>query len=137
MESLQPTPHPASLPSVDYYVDTHAHLFDPDFDPDRAETLARASAVGVRQIILPAVDSRSHRALLDTVRAHPDMCRAAIGMHPTSVNENTRWREELQIVRQLLREPPVKWCAIGEVGLDLHWSTIGPGRPKFKFQLLK
>ena len=123
MESLQPTPHPASLPSVDYYVDTHAHLFDPDFDPDRAETLARASAVGVRQIILPAVDSRSHRALLDTVRAHPDMCRAAIGMHPTSVNENTRWREELQIVRQLLREPPVKWCAIGEVGLDLHWST--------------
>ncbi|WP_297830138.1 TatD family hydrolase [uncultured Rikenella sp.] len=123
MESLQPTPHPASLPSVDYYVDTHAHLFDPDFDPDRAETLARASAVGVRQIILPAVDSRSHRALLDTVRAYPDMCRAAIGMHPTSVNENTRWREELQIVRQLLKEPPVKWCAIGEVGLDLHWST--------------
>ncbi len=123
MESLQPTPHPASLPSVDYYVDTHAHLFDPDFDPDRAETLAQASAFGVRQIILPAVDSRSHRALLDTVRAHPDMCRAAIGMHPTSVNENTRWREELQIVRQLLREPPVKWCAIGEVGLDLHWST--------------
>ncbi|WP_294599405.1 TatD family hydrolase [uncultured Rikenella sp.] len=122
MESLQQTHREASQP-VDCYVDTHAHLFDPDFDVDRAETIARALSAGVQRIILPSVDSRSHRALIDTVRAFPDVCSAAIGMHPTSVNENTRWREELQIVRQLLKEPPVKWCAIGEVGLDLHWST--------------
>lgn len=104
-------------------MDTHAHLFDADFDTDRAETIARAVEAGVRRIVLPAVDSHSHRAMIDTVRAFPDICRAAIGMHPTSVNENTKWRDELQIVRNLLQDRPVEWCAIGEVGLDLHWST--------------
>lgn len=111
------------MPDGAYYVDTHAHIFDADFDADRAETVARAVAAGVRKIVLPAVDSHSHRAMIDTVLQYPDVCHAAIGMHPTSVNENTKWRDELQIVRQMLRDRPVQWCAIGEVGLDLHWST--------------
>lgn len=106
-----------------YYIDTHAHLYDADFDGDRRETIDRAVAAGVRKIILPAVDSHSHAALIDTVRAYPDVCHAAIGIHPTSINENTKWREELQLVRKMVREAPVRWCAIGEVGLDLHWST--------------
>ncbi len=128
MESLQQTSQNVAAPEGQpygevYYVDTHAHIFDADFDADRTETVARAVAAGVRKIVLPAVDSRSHRAMIDTALQYPDVCRAAIGMHPTSVNENTKWRDELQIVRNLLRERPVEWCAIGEVGLDLHWST--------------
>ncbi|MCH5305989.1 MAG: TatD family hydrolase [Rikenella sp.] len=129
MESLRQTHREAvaaassAVSGGGYYVDTHAHLFDADFDSDRAETVARAVAAGVQKIVLPAVDSHSHRALIDTARQFPEICRAAIGMHPTSVNENTKWRDELQIVRNLLRDRPVEWCAIGEVGLDLHWST--------------
>lgn len=128
MESLQQTHQDVAASKgrtsgEAYYVDTHAHIFDADFDVDRAETIARAVAAGVRKIVLPAVDSRSHRAMIDTALQYPEVCRAAIGMHPTSVNENTKWREELQVVRNLLRDKPVEWCAIGEVGLDLHWST--------------
>lgn len=128
MESLQQTHQDVAAAKgrtsgEAYYVDTHAHIFDADFDADRAETIARAVAAGVRKIVLPAVDSRSHRAMIDTALQYPEVCRAAIGMHPTSVNENTKWREELQVVRNLLRDRPVEWCAIGEVGLDLHWST--------------
>lgn len=128
MESLQQTHQDVAASKgrtsrEAYYVDTHAHIFDADFDADRAETIARAVAAGVRKIVLPAVDSRSHRAMIDTALQYPEVCRAAIGMHPTSVNENTKWREELQVVRNLLRDRPVEWCAIGEVGLDLHWST--------------
>lgn len=128
MESLQQTHQDVAASKgrtsgEAYYVDTHAHIFDADFDTDRAETIARAVAAGVRKIVLPAVDSHSHRAMIDTALQYPEVCRAAIGMHPTSVNENTKWREELQVVRNLLQDKPVEWCAIGEVGLDLHWST--------------
>lgn len=128
MESLQQTPQnvAASTPTTGaelYFIDTHAHLYNDDFDDDRAEVIARAVAVGVKRIILPAVDSHSHAALIRTVQKYHDVCRAAIGIHPTSVNGNTRWRDELQVVRGMLRDQPVKWCAIGEVGLDLHWST--------------
>lgn len=128
MESLQQTHQDVAASKgrtsgETYYVDTHAHIFDADFDADRGETIARAVAAGVRKIVLPAVDSHSHRAMIDMALQYPEVCRAAIGMHPTSVNENTKWREELQVVRNLLRDRPVEWCAIGEVGLDLHWST--------------
>lgn len=125
MESLRQTqPDVTPAQSGDgYYVDTHAHIFDADFDTDRAETVARAVAAGVRKIILPAVDSRSHEAMIRTALEFPDVCHAAIGMHPTSVNENCKWREELQLVRQMLKEQSVPFCAIGEVGLDLHWNT--------------
>lgn len=129
MESLQQTQEtlgaaPATgLTGEVYYIDTHSHIFDADFDLDRDETIARAVAAGVQTIVLPGVDSRSHEAMIRTAQAYPGVCRAAIGMHPTSVNENTKWRDELQIVRNLLRDKPVEWCAIGEVGLDLHWNT--------------
>lgn len=128
MESLQQTSQNVATPKGQpsgavYYVDTHAHIFDADFDADRDETVARAVAAGVRKIVLPGVDSRSHEAMIRTVQAYPGVCHAAIGMHPTSINENTKWRDELQIVRKMLKDRPVEWCAIGEVGLDLHWST--------------
>lgn len=48
-----------------------------------------------------------------------------MGLHPTSVNGNPRWREELDRVERLLQEPPAgipPFCAVGEIGLDLYWS---------------
>jgi TatD DNase family protein len=45
------------------------------------------------------------------------------GLHPTSVNDNPRWREELDMVEQLLWEPPTRLYGVGEIGLDLYWSA--------------
>ena len=47
-----------------------------------------------------------------------------MGLHPTSVNDNPRWREELALVERYLETPPagIRFCAVGEIGLDLYWS---------------
>jgi TatD DNase family protein len=48
-----------------------------------------------------------------------------MGLHPTSVNDNPRWREELAEVERLLAEPPQgieRFYGVGEIGLDLYWS---------------
>ena len=47
-----------------------------------------------------------------------------IGLHPTSVNDNPAWREELARVERYLLDPPagIRFCAIGEIGLDYYWS---------------
>ena len=37
-------------------IDTHSHLYDEAFDPDREEALARAAAEGVETLLLPAID---------------------------------------------------------------------------------
>jgi TatD DNase family protein len=60
--------------------------------------------------------------MMELAAAHPDYCHAMAGLHPTSVNDNPRWREELDAVERLLREPPMALCGVGEIGLDLYWS---------------
>lgn len=106
-------------------IDTHSHLYGPEFDEDREEALARAAGASVGRLLLPAIDSESHERLFDLCRRRPQLCVPMIGLHPTSVNDNPRWREELELVEQLLAAPPEgipPFCAIGEIGLDFYWS---------------
>lgn len=106
-------------------IDTHSHLYEPEFDADRTEALARARAEGVGRLLLPAIDSQSHERLFELCRSHPRQCIPMMGLHPTSVNDNPRWREELAQVEHYLKTPPAgipPFCAIGEIGLDLYWS---------------
>lgn len=101
--------------------DTHSHIFDDAFDADRAEVVRRATESGVERIILPAIDSESHSRLIDTLHAFPEVCRGAMGVHPTSLTaENVE--AELEEVRRLL-DSGEEWVAIGEIGLDYYWST--------------
>ena len=105
--------------------DTHSHLYEPEFDQDREEALARAAEAGVQRLLLPAIDSASHERLFGLCRRHPQQCIPMMGLHPTSVNDNPRWREELALAEQYLASPPegiVRFCAVGEIGLDLYWS---------------
>ncbi|WP_295958579.1 TatD family hydrolase [uncultured Alistipes sp.] len=105
--------------------DTHSHLYEPEFDDDREEALARAAEAGVQRLLLPAIDSASHERLFDLCRRHPQQCVPMMGLHPTSVNDNPRWREELALTEHYLASPPegiARFCAVGEIGLDLYWS---------------
>lgn len=103
-------------------IDTHSHIYAEEFDADRAEALARAREVGVEMLLLPDIDSESRDRMFDLAKAHPDYCRPMVGLHPTSVNDNPRWREELDMVEALLSNPPMALCGVGEIGLDLYWS---------------
>jgi len=109
-----------------HLIDTHSHLYEPEFDADREEALARAAETGVGALLLPAIDSESHDRLFDLCRRHPEQCIPMMGLHPTSVNGNPRWREELAAVERLLCNPPegiARFCAVGEIGLDFYWSS--------------
>ena len=105
-------------------IDTHSHLYAEEFDADRAECLARARRSGVAELLLPAIDSESHGRLFALAAAEPESCRPMMGLHPTSVNDNPRWRDELAEVGRYLSSPPsgISFCAVGEIGLDYYWS---------------
>jgi TatD DNase family protein len=105
-------------------IDTHSHIYAEEFDADRAEALARARAEGVGKLLLPAIDAESDERMFDLARAEAGYCYAMMGLHPTSVNDNPRWREEWHRVERYFAAPPagVEFCAVGEIGLDYYWS---------------
>lgn len=102
-------------------IDTHSHIYAAEFDEDRDAAIERALQAGVTRILLPAIDSEHHERMFATARRYPDMCLPMMGVHPTSVNDNPRWREELAIAERHLKEG--RFCAVGEIGLDFYWSN--------------
>ncbi len=98
--------------------DTHSHIYLPEFAADRGLMLERAEKEGVVKILMPAIDSTTHDAMLETERAFPDLCASMMGLHPCSVKEN--FRKELQDARERLEKGG--FVAVGEIGLDLYWD---------------
>ena len=100
-------------------IDTHCHLYLPEFDPDRAEVTDRAREAGVRKVFLPAIDSRHHQEMVELADSDPSFFFPMIGLHPTSVKAG--FSEELLKAEQWLSRRT--FAAIGEVGIDLYWDT--------------
>lgn len=117
-------------------IDTHLHLYDEAFDADREEVVERMRQAGVVKCIMPAIDKDSFGRQSSVSSAYRDFLWQAIGLHPTSVNEN--WEDELQFVRDELEKRRDNYVAIGEIGLDGYWSKdfMEEQKTVFKEQLL-
>ena len=101
-------------------IDSHTHIFEPEFDEDRREVLERASRAGVEHLILPNIDVDSLPRLLQTHEAFPHNTSIAIGLHPTSVGED--FPSQLEVIHEAVRNYRSKVVAIGEIGLDFYWD---------------
>ena len=100
-------------------IDTHTHLYAEEFDEDRKEMIQRALDKGISKFFLPAIYSEFHEKMLELEKEFPNQIYAMIGLHPTYVKPET-WEKELQIIREYLEKR--KFCAIGEIGIDLYWD---------------
>lgn len=110
-------------------VDSHCHLDLKQFDEDRDQVLARASAAGVQLIINPGIDLAHSRRAIELAELHPAVY-AAVGVHPTSSGDFDDERTIAQL-RELASHPKV--VAIGEIGLDYHWKTVAPAQQQSAF----
>ena len=100
-------------------IDTHTHIYMPEFEAGGEEAYLRASESGVDVMIMPNVDLDTVCPLDSLYRRHPDRLRTAYGLHPTEVDAD--WRKTLwKIVPMLDSEGCM---AVGEVGMDLYWDT--------------
>ena len=99
-------------------VDTHTHIYLPEFDADREAVVGRAREAGLTRLVLPNVDLTTVQPLTETVVQYPGFCLPAMGLHPTSVDDG--YRQTLDAVFRLLDEG--SYCAVGEIGLDLYWD---------------
>ena len=97
-------------------VDTHCHLGDAAFDPDRDAVLARASAAGVSHVVVIAESLPASERAAGLARRRTGLSATA-GVHP---HDASAWsRDAAQRVRDLLAAPEM--VAVGETGLDYHY----------------
>ncbi|RDZ28296.1 TatD family hydrolase [Lysobacter silvisoli] len=110
-------------------VDSHCHLDAPEFDPDRAQVIARARAAGVRRQVLPAVAADTWPALR-AVCSEAEGLYPAYGLHPMYLARHRP--EHLQELGDWIqRERPV---AVGECGLDYFVEGLDPEAQSLYFE---
>lgn len=111
-------------------IDTHTHLYLPEFDEDRKEMVERALEKQVSHFILPNIDSDSIPLIKNMVEEFPEQCLPAMGLHPTSVKEN--FEDELRVCYEELRRG--NYIAVGEMGIDLYWDQTFYEQQKIAFK---
>lgn len=98
--------------------DSHCHLTDERFDPDRAAVLKRARAAGVEGMVSVGSDAADSRAAARLAESDPAIWATA-GVHPHEAAAAAA-EADLQAVRELAAHPRV--VALGETGLDYHYQ---------------
>ncbi|MDZ4821924.1 MAG: TatD family hydrolase [Flavobacteriales bacterium] len=101
-----------------HLVDTHAHLYLPQFDEDREAMIQRAIEAGVEKIFLPNIDLDTIPLMHSLCDRFPQNCFPMMGLHPCDVNED--FQSVLAQMRLMFSER--KYWAVGETGIDLYWD---------------
>jgi TatD DNase family protein len=99
-------------------IDTHTHLYLPEFDSDRDDIVNKAVSSGVIKLLLPNIDLKSVDAMLSAADRYKNICYPMTGLHPTSVRED--FRTQLDELDKIASER--EFIAVGEIGIDMYWD---------------
>lgn len=97
--------------SSDSWVDTHAHLFLMEDEPD--SVLSRAVEVGLDWLLCPGVNVETSIQARDLAARFPDRVQWSAGLHP---HDASMWPEVADQIADLAQDA----AAIGECGLDWY-----------------
>jgi len=111
------------------FVDTHAHLFYPNYDSDLDEVITRAKNAGVDYIVVPATDLVSSAQAIQLAEKY-DFIYATVGIHPHDTKEFSK--ELIPLLEEKAMHPKV--VAIGEIGLDYYYDFSPKEKQLFAFE---
>ncbi len=100
------------------FLDSHSHLADPAFDPDRALVLTRAREAGAVGIIAIGESLAAARRARTIAASHPGFVFFTAGVHP----HDAATYEPAGDGAAIRSEVEQGAVAIGECGLDYHYD---------------
>jgi TatD DNase family protein len=102
------------------FVDSHAHLDDPDFNADREAVIERARAAGLHYLLTVGggTGPDNLEAPVALAERH-DWIYATVGVHPHDARNFAEYHA--QQISELAQRPRV--IGIGEIGLDYHYDN--------------
>ena len=102
-----------------YFIDTHTHIYDPDFDADRPEVVQRALDAGVGMMLMPNVDASTIQPMLKTHEQFPESTCVMMGLQPEEVKGD--YKQVLALMEKELERDI--YIGVGEIGLDFYWDS--------------
>ncbi len=100
-------------------IDTHCHLNDDALYPIVDEIINRAKEQGVKAVFNNGDSLASFSRILALQKRYPSFCYSVLGIHPEYANETQKYFEESY---QVIKDNVADISAIGEIGLDYHYS---------------
>lgn len=111
-------------------IDTHSHIYVPEFDLDIDTVIKSFLSAGIDKVILPNIDVESIPQMKALVNKRPDVFYPMMGLHPGSVDAD--FEKNLSIIEGELNSG--KYCAVGEIGMDLYWDKTFIEQQKVAFE---
>lgn len=100
-------------------IDSHCHLDNPQFDPDRDAVIDRALAAGVdRMVVIGTGEGPPDLEAGIRLADRHEAIYATVGVHPHDASKATA--EIYRHLAERLKHPKV--VALGEIGLDYHYD---------------
>jgi TatD DNase family protein len=112
-----------------HFIDSHVHLADPAFDPDRDEVIVRARETGAVALVCIGESLDAARRAGDIAARHPGFCSHTAGIHPHDAADFDAERDLAGIRAEVARGA----VAIGECGLDYHYDHSPRERQRAAF----
>jgi TatD DNase family protein len=99
------------------FVDTHAHLADPDLAGQIEAILQRAKEANLSRILCVGTTAETSQQAIELAEQHA-MISATVGVHPNYAHLASA--EDRDRIIELAHQPQV--VALGETGLDRYWK---------------
>lgn len=100
------------------FIDTHAHLFYPDYNGEQDSILENAANANVDYILIPGTDLASSAKASQLAEKYPQIY-ASVGVHP---HDSAEWDKKYLTDLEYLIQNNKKVCAVGEIGLDYYYD---------------
>lgn len=109
-------------------IDTHCHLYEPDYDGIRDELIKELPKNGIEKLICVGCNIKTTKQSIELAQKY-DFIYAQAGFHPCDTSDIT---DEMWAQMQELASHP-KVVAIGEIGLDYHWDSSPREKQQYWF----
>ena len=111
-------------------IDTHCHFFDEEFKDDLEDCINRCKENGIEKIILVGFSYDTNRKAQEYSKKYGIFYPTA-GVHPEECNKD--YLEQFNELKEFIENNKV--YALGECGLDYHWSVEFKEEQKELFKL--
>jgi TatD DNase family protein len=110
-------------------IDSHCHLADPAYEPDRSAVLERAWAAGLSHVVVIGESPARAERALELARSEQRLGVTA-GVHP---HDASGWDADTgRRLRIIVSDPGV--VAVGETGLDYHYDHSPRAAQRLAFE---